>query len=156
MAAMGDGAFSRLIEAANEVRNTTNTTLLGSRSGAFYQVTRGSVVKESQAKGIRTAKSYNLKPSKIKVGKATRRVYQASAPGEAPASLTGELRQSVGITAHIQGGKMTAEIGTKLDKGLYLEYGTHDGHIKARPWLKPSFDRSLDAVKAILSRRWVE
>jgi len=43
-------------------------------------------------------------------------------------------------------------VGTELMKGLWLEKGTRK--MAPRPWLKPSFDKSLERVKEILSRRW--
>ena len=40
-----------------------------------------------------------------------------------------------------------------MEYGVHLEYGT--SKMKARPWLRPSFERSLALVKEILGRPWV-
>lgn len=63
------------------------------------------------------------------------RTHQASAPGEAPASDTGRLAGSITVN---QLSPLTAEIGTLLDYGRWLEFGTM--HIKERPWLRPSLE----------------
>ena len=43
-------------------------------------------------------------------------------------------------------------VGTELIKGVQLEKGT--SKMAPREWLAPSFDKSLERVKEILSRRW--
>ena len=108
----------RMIEACNEVRNTTLETLSGTRSGRTYCVP------------------------------GTKRLYTASAPGEAPAIATGELRQHVKWELE-QGGKVGL-VGTDLEKGLHLEYGT--SKMQARPWLRKSFEKSENKVKDIFQR----
>lgn len=81
----------------------------------------------------------------------TSRTYTASSPGEPPAQATGRLRQSVKYKVE-HGGK-TGHVGTGLDYGASLEYGT--SKIKPRPWLKPSFSKSEREVKQILGERWL-
>jgi len=63
-----------------------------------------------------------------------RRSHQASAPGEPPATDTGRLAAS--IEAEVSG--MSGAVGTGLDYGKYLEFGTTK--MKARPWLTPSVE----------------
>ena len=73
----------------------------------------------------------------------------------------GQLRNSVRDRVYSEGKSVKGEVGTGLMKGLWLEKGTarkgKDGKIiimAPRPWLEPSFDKSLERVKEILSRRW--
>lgn len=82
---------------------------------------------------------------KIQRGPATGMVYppiqgirgkphQASAPGEPPMSDSGRLASSV---RHVPSG-LESEVGTDLEYGGFLEFGTRD--IAARPWLMPSLE----------------
>jgi HK97 gp10 family phage protein len=63
--------------------------------------------------------------------------HRASAPGEPPASDTGRLLGSV--EAVFFDGGLAAEIGTGLDYGRFLEFGT--SKMAARPWLQPAWDQ---------------
>lgn len=115
-------ATQRMYAAAQEVRNETLKTLSGNRTGRTYRVP------------------------------GTKTYYIASAPGEPPAVLTGQLRQSVKTNVYSKAKAVKGEVGTGLHKGLMLEKGTKK--MAPRPWLEPSFDKSLERVKSILSRRW--
>lgn len=72
--------------------------------------------------------------------------HQASAPGEAPASDTGRLANS--ISSYLNAGKnesfVTAGRGTALYAAL-LEFGTRK--IKPRPFMFPALERSRDFIK---------
>lgn len=115
-------ATQRMYAAAQEVRNETLRTLSGNRTGRTYRVP------------------------------GTQVTYTASAPGEAPAVQTGQLRNSVRDRVYSEGKSVKGEVGTELMKGLWLEKGT--SKMAPRPWLERSFDNSLERVKEILSRRW--
>ena len=118
-----DAASKLMFEAVNEVRNVTLETLSGRRSGRTYFVP------------------------------GTHRTYTASAPGEAPASATGRLRQSVNISVAGEGAKVVGMVGTALEYGKCLEYGTRS--ILPRPWLRPSFEKARPAIERILgARKW--
>lgn len=69
-----------------------------------------------------------------------RRVHQASAPGESPASDTGKLASNITYALHDD--KLGADIGTNLKHGLWMETGTKGKgdkpRIRARPWLFPA------------------
>ena len=65
---------------------------------------------------------------------------------------TGQLRNSVTAVVETESKSVKGIVGTELMKGLWLEKGTRK--MAPRPWLKPSFDKSLERVKEILSRRW--
>lgn len=116
-------AFKRMLEAANEVRNTVLETLSGSRSGRTYKVP------------------------------GTRRTYTASAPGQPPAVATARLRQSVKTSIEVENRAVVGKVGTDLEYGKALEFGTKN--MAARPWLKRSFDESMDKVKGIFGKKWL-
>ena len=94
---------------------------------------------------------------RIRNGPATGRVYrrrsvahQASAPGEAPASDTGRLRNSITFK---QESPLTVTVGSQLAYARYLEFGTR--HIARRPaWApaamqaEPKFRKRLEAAIA--------
>ena len=67
-----------------------------------------------------------------------------SAPGEPPHRQTGQLRDSVFARATRDG--LGAEIGTDLDYGAYLEFGTQA--MPARPWLLPAFEAAKPRITA--------
>jgi len=71
-----------------------------------------------------------------------------SAPGEPPRRDTGRLRDS--IFARLLGDGLTAQVGTGLDYGGHLEFGTR--RISARPWLQPVFTRMKPRLKARIAR----
>ena len=82
-----------------------------------------------------------------------RRTHRASAAGEFPATDTGRLVAS--IFANMDADGLGASVGTNLDYGTYLEFGTAAGltgsldagapgagvGMAARPWLFPTFER---------------
>jgi len=72
---------------------------------------------------------------RIRVGGQTIRNHRASAPGEAPANLTGRLQSS--IRASFSQNGLSAEIGTNVKYGKFLEFGT--SKMAARPFLLPAF-----------------
>jgi len=115
-------AMKLMLEAVDEVRNTTLDTLSGQRSGRIYKVP------------------------------GTQRYYTASAPGEPPAQQLGDLRRSIKKEVTQDAETITGFVGTNLPKGPMLEFGTR--HIAPRPWLRISFEKSLDKVKEIFTRNW--
>ena len=84
---------------------------------------------------------------KIDGSKRSGRIYgkhQASAPGEYPKSLTGQLVASL-FKRVSSSTALTAEVGTGLDYGKFLEFGT--SRMLPRPWLRPSFLQVLPAAR---------
>lgn len=82
------------------------------------------------------------------------RLHQASAPGEPPAVLRGELRQSITVGEVIhEGWDISCEVGSALDKALRLEVGGVDSRgvrILPRPYFEPTYIQEEDALIAIL------
>lgn len=97
------------------------------------------VLEASAAKMDRSAKL--LIDRGVKSGKRYGR-HQTSAPGEAPATHTGRLIQS--ITWQVLNQGFTVEIGSPLDYAAFLEEGTQ--RMDPRPWLKPAYDQQVDAI----------
>ena len=119
--ALDNIAGQRMAEACIHVQNKTKEKLSGKRTGRVYRVP------------------------------GTKKTYTASAPGEPPAVMTGQLRTS--IKYRIVGDmKVTGEVGSKLKKAPMLEFGTKK--MKPRPFLRPTFQEELPEIKNILSRKW--
>ena len=70
---------------------------------------------------------------------------RASAPGEYPMSDTGRLANNV-VANLPTSGNLSAEVGTNIQYGRYLEFGT--SRMAARPWLLPSLTRPRLGWKA--------
>jgi HK97 gp10 family phage protein len=111
----------RMSEAVNAVHDETLNTLSGSRSGRIYKV--------PGTKNVR---------------------YQASAPGEPPASATGNLRQTLKRIIEGIGREIIGYVGSDREYAPFLEFGTRK--MKPRPWLRISFERSSGKVKEIFGR----
>ena len=82
----------------------------------------------------------------------TERTYTASAPGEPPAQATSDLRKSVKSSVEGKGRSVLGKVKAEAKHALPLEFGTRN--MAARPFMKPSFDKSLDAIRRILTRTW--
>jgi len=95
---------------------------------------RGKVVAEAVANDMReqmrlgkkTGRFYNRKP---------RGAYQASAPGEAPAVVSGELVESIEVQ-EVEGEGL--EVVVKGDLAHTMEFGTAGGKIAPRPFATPA------------------
>ena len=73
-----------------------------------------------------------------------RRTHQASAKGEPPMTDTGALAALVRWRIVDDGLAVVVESLAKY--GTYLEFGTRDGKIKARPWLFPAFEENRPSI----------
>ena len=105
----------------------------GPKTGRVYQVVRS---------GSRTGKAYKQGPR--------RRVHQASAPGEAPATDTGHLVNSI-QTQMV--GDLSAVITIGAEYAEVLELGSVSGKQAARPFVEtalsavqPAFERAVEKV----------
>lgn len=119
--------------------------LTGNRTGRTYNVPGTGSVRRAPVVVNVTAPRYKIssytRMAKKRVG-ATE--YRASAPGEAPASRTGDLRTS--YRYRVQGN--LAQVGTPLKYATALEKGT--SKMAPRPHLRKAFNvnrqRILDAL----------
>lgn len=99
-------------------------------------------VEQNKLAGDRSGRIYRIP--------GTRKTYTASAPGEPPASRTGELRQHIGTKVEQRGRKISGQVGTDVEHGTFLEKGTRD--ILPRPWLEPSFEETQGQLISIFTR----
>ncbi len=67
-----------------------------------------------------------------------------SAPGEPPRRQTGGLRDS--LTVALAPDRLSARVGTDLDRGAHLEFGTQA--IAPRPWLAPAAENAAPKIRA--------
>lgn len=124
-------------------------------------VTLAAVHLESSVKrkldGARSGRIYRVPGTQVD--------YQASAPGEPPAKMLGELQQSIQRTAtEIKENEVSARVGVSEQraaaaKARILELGGVIHHpngavirIEPRPYLRPTFEEQEEAVDAILMR----
>ncbi|CAM4358432.1 hypothetical protein BAMA_15770 [Bacillus manliponensis] len=78
----------------------------------------------------------------------TSQTYTASAPGEAPAVRTGDLRNSIKYELQRTQTEILGGVGSDLEKAIWLENGT--SKMEARPFLLKTFERERMALKRIL------
>lgn len=74
--------------------------------------------------------------------------HQASAPGEAPATDTGDLLTSTYIENR---GRYGRAIGARVPYAYYLEFGTLDGKIKKRPSWIPAVQRAMPRLLELVN-----
>ena len=79
-----------------------------------------------------------------------RREHRASAPGEAPASDTGNLVSKIIVK---QKSKDITSVESNADYSAYLEYGT--SKMEARPFMLPAFEKSKKPIFDATFRRVV-
>ena len=77
--------------------------------------------------------------------------HQASAPGEAPASDTGALANSIETRISKSSPDYAeSETGPTVEYGGMLEYGT--SRVKARPYARPTLDEDADLIQDAMRR----
>lgn len=118
--------------------------------------------------GPRTGRIYNLPGLRGRSGKArkiktrdargrfmARGTYQASAPGEAPALVTGKFRQSITHGPVVwEGDNASGEVGTSAKQAHIMEFGGIAGNnarILPRPYMAPTFLEQESRLVEILS-----
>ena len=120
--------------------------LTGGRSGRVYPVPGTGRVQQVEVMTRR---------GRMKVRKRVgATMYTASAPGEPPASLFGQLRQSYRFKLTGPNYKEVGEVGTPLVKAVWLEKGTN--RIAPRPHVREGFDNNREEIFRQLRRRWDE
>ena len=127
MASLDGTAVQNLREASIFLKGAIKETLTGNRSGRTYRVP------------------------------GTKKDYTASAPGEAPASRTGTLRNA--ISHAVNKAKLTAVVGPRLlgsdpnkQYPLWLEFGTKK--MAPRPFMVPTIQRNKGTVIQIMKEGW--
>jgi hypothetical protein len=82
-------------------------------------------------------------------GKTRRKPHQASAPGEAPASDTGLLANSIQTEMR---GDLSADVVVGAEYGAALEFGSLDGRIAPRPFLAPAVEAEREEFERGIAR----
>ena len=136
VASIKAAASQRMLASVITVKNETTEMLSGQRHGRRYKV---------PTTGTRVGEGRSIAGTGV--------WYTASAPGEAPANRLGGLRGSVDYKVHGEGQSLVGDVGTKLKYGAPLEFGTL--RMSARPWLKKSFEKAMDAILGIWGKPWL-
>lgn len=112
----------------------------------------------------------NLAVQEIQGGRKSGATYgdhQASAPGEAPASDTGNLASSIAVVKAEPGETARAIVRVKAEYGWYLEYGTSRPSdngtdqgkdrrisiVEPRPFMEPSVRSVMPWANAMIQKR---
>jgi len=102
------------------------------------QLIRGEAIKSIQT-GSKTGRLYKrYNPT---------RTHRASAPGEAPASDTGNLVSNI----MVEDNKDSVEVQSKAEYSKFLEYGT--SKMEARPYMFPAYEKSKDKIIQAVFRK---
>jgi hypothetical protein len=134
------------------------------RASAELAVDRAGLILESEVKQTlggsipRTGRFYVVPASSAKGPHGGRRKnpprHQASAPGEPPARLFGDLIRSITHSApKWDGWSVSTEVGSNRPQARRLEWGGVDNRgvrILPRPYFEPSFLRAEDKIEAAL------
>lgn len=138
---------SRGTRAVNALRDAELRVLKGQRSGRVYKVP-GTGGKSISASTKKLAKEYG---HKLRGGV----LYRASAPGEAPARRTGNLRMHWNgevKTRHTSCGvKVVAALESGEKYAGILENGTNDGKIAPRPFVEKIKEKAMPEIQRIYS-----
>jgi HK97 gp10 family phage protein len=132
-------AVGRIVwRSANRIRSFAMTLMRGAKHGRLY---RRSAIRKSYKLGGRGFRAWQGAGAKAAIDgdRATfvtgYKFHRASAPGEAPAIDTGNLRGS--ISADMTG-DTTAMVSVNAEHGIYLEYGTRK--MAKRPCIRPAVE----------------
>jgi len=112
----------------------------------FQEVVKGGaqVIRGEAIKSIQTGAKSGIVYEKYN----PRRTHRASAPGQAPASDTGNLVSKIRVK---QKDKNTTQVESGADYSAFLEYGT--SKMLPRPFLFPAFEKSRGKIaKAVFER----
>lgn len=76
-----------------------------------------------------------------------RKLHRASAPGEAPATDTGNLVRNIGF--NVDASNKSATVTSRARYSAALEFGTNDGKILPRPFMNPAYVKNLPAIQTL-------
>ncbi len=119
--AIANGAAAVQAEAVRSIQD-------GPKSGILYGPTRAAM-----HVGMGTASKSESK-----------KVHQASAPGEAPAADSGELAGKISVRPSVDG--LSAEVVSAAPYSADLEFGTDT--IEPRPFMRPALAANADKINA--------
>ena len=133
------GACGRIVwRTANELRKSAMQRMEGPKGGRLY---RKGAIRKSYKVGGSGFKKWKGSGAKFTLagGRASTvvgyKTHRASAPGEAPAIDTGNLRGSISVAMT---SPTSAMVSVGSEHGIYLEYGTRK--MAKRPYIRPAVD----------------
>lgn len=121
--------------------------------------TKRKTIEQSVARGVtmgamliqKTARKKIMNGPKSGVSyKRGKKSHRASAPGEAPANDTGNLQRTINIVAAKPSDRSTAQVTCMSLYANYLENGTLDGKLEARPFMTPSAEECAPKIVTML------
>lgn len=115
----------------------------------LFESPEGPVAKDLKRRGLRVQAAVRRSLKQTGTGRVYQRgnvTHIASAPGQPPATDTGQLAASIGEELRRDEQGLVERIGSNLDKALYLELGTRT--IAPRPFLRPALDAGRDGGDA--------
>ena len=83
------------------------------------------------------------------------KAHHPSLPGNPPAPDSGNLRESIRYEVHNEGGEVYGIVGsTQKDENyaVWMEYGTSDGRIAPRPWLRPAMRKNNEFIRRTIAK----
>tara|TARA_R110000824_G_scaffold133087_1_gene295726 strand:- start:224 stop:862 length:639 start_codon:yes stop_codon:yes gene_type:complete len=87
-------------------------------------------------------------------GRFQKEAVSRSKPGEVPFLQTGELRKSISVEgARTLTGEFFAKVGSVAPTDKYaiaLEFGAPANNLKPRPYLRPAFDNTREAIGKLI------
>jgi len=150
VASIKEAASQRMLAAVITVRNETREVLSGQRHGKVYKLP---TTVKSKFEGELSSAFVLSGGTQQKKGTGKR--YTASAPGEAPADRTSNLKGKVKYSVRGEGQTLIGDVGTNVKYAAPLEYGYPPRNLAARPWLRKSFENATDAILGIWRRPWL-
>ena len=125
----------------------------GPKTGRYYRAgsvrgnykTGGSRAAALKGMGLRGRANDKTGKTRFVIGS---KLHRASAPGEAPASDTSLLANSIQVDTSRTASTLTGEVTVGSGYGAALEFGSSNGKVAARPFLQPA----VDAVKEEFER----
>jgi HK97 gp10 family phage protein len=79
---------------------------------------------------------------------------EVSEPGEPPKIKTGRLRASITHRIIYEDAQVVGEVGTNVEYGIYLEYGT--SKMAPRPFLGPALDENAEEINEAIEKAEME
>jgi HK97 gp10 family phage protein len=129
--------LQKALDALKRAERSLEQPILDTLKGGA-QLIRGEAIKSIQT-GSKTGRLYKrYNPT---------RTHRASAPGEAPASDTGNLVSNI----MVEDNKDSVEVQSKAEYSKFLEYGT--SKMEARPYMFPAYEKSKDKIIQAVFRK---
>jgi len=125
------------------IRNLPATNKRGIRQGMYFvgRDVRNTARQLILDRSTKTGRIYIVR-------KGSRRFkHQSSAPGQAPANLTGNLRRGIGFNVV---GALRMEFGARAEYAPFLELGTT--RMKRRPYLIAAINKNIGTAQVHFSR----